>query len=92
MCLRQDQRNIIDEWKQLHEQHQHSYVWKKDEFDDVKPEETDYLLGRNIKRFCLLCSFKLNLNVQLSVSESTTKSNIDLNTRFEHVFTRNQIG
>ncbi|XP_033751098.1 uncharacterized protein LOC117335220 isoform X2 [Pecten maximus] len=44
---RRDGHDLIEIWKQIHSsnEHRHSYVWRKDQFDSVDPAETDYLLG-----------------------------------------------
>ncbi|XP_072028874.1 alkaline phosphatase-like [Amphiura filiformis] len=45
--LRVDERNIIEEWQQHHQDQgdQSSYVWNEADFNAVNPEETDFLLG-----------------------------------------------
>ena len=45
MGRRTDGRNLIEEWQQLHQEYQSAYVWNKDQFDAINPDETDFLLG-----------------------------------------------
>ncbi|XP_070542329.1 alkaline phosphatase-like [Ptychodera flava] len=43
---RTDDRNLIDEWKAHHLDNTTSfYVWNQQQFDDVDPDNTEYLLG-----------------------------------------------
>lgn len=44
---RRDGHDLIDIWKQIQTSkgRNHSYVWRKDQFDSVNPDEKDYLLG-----------------------------------------------
>ena len=45
--LRKDGRNLINEWlKSKHDKYQQAeYVWNQDQFDKIKPEETENLIG-----------------------------------------------
>ncbi|XP_022525197.2 alkaline phosphatase, tissue-nonspecific isozyme [Astyanax mexicanus] len=42
---RQDQRNLIEEWISQKKGKVAHYVWNKDDFDRVDPENTDYLMA-----------------------------------------------
>lgn len=43
----------------------HQYVWNKDQFDGVNPENIDYLLGKNLDFFHLTLNFILNPGINL---------------------------
>lgn len=45
---RMDGRNLADDWESIQQgkNNNHRYVWKKQDFDDVDPDEVDFLLGR----------------------------------------------
>ena len=42
---RQDGRNLVEEWMELHKDENSQYVWNKEGFDNVDYTEADYLLG-----------------------------------------------
>nr|XP_039263039.1 alkaline phosphatase-like [Styela clava] len=42
---RRDGKNLIEEWLENKIGSSAKYVWNKEQFDDVDPDETDYLMG-----------------------------------------------
>ena len=42
---RTDGRNIIEEWMEGKDQNRAKYVWNLDQFNEVDPDNTDYLMG-----------------------------------------------
>ena len=60
---RQDGRNLVEEWLELHEDENSQYIWNKDGFDSVDYTQVDYLLGeldlRTIIRLCALENWTL---------------------------------
>eukprot|EP00105_Crassostrea_gigas_P001210 XP_011413264.2 PREDICTED: alkaline phosphatase [Crassostrea gigas] len=44
---RMDGRNLADDWESIQQgkNNNYRYVWKKQDFDDVDPDEVDFLLG-----------------------------------------------
>ncbi|XP_065936203.1 alkaline phosphatase, tissue-nonspecific isozyme isoform X2 [Magallana gigas] len=47
---RMDGRNLVDDWESIQQgkNNNYRYVWKKQDFDDVDPDEVDFLLGGRI--------------------------------------------
>ncbi|XP_071840260.1 alkaline phosphatase-like isoform X2 [Apostichopus japonicus] len=44
MGLRNDGRNLVNEWQSAHPR-EAAYVWNKEDFDDVDPDTTEYVFG-----------------------------------------------
>lgn len=46
--LRLDGRNLVQRWELLQQgkNKKYKYVWRKQDFDAVDPNDTDYLLGK----------------------------------------------
>ena len=48
--IRQDGRNLIDEWRLARAKlGRADFVWNKEQFDNIDPNSTDYILGEYSK-------------------------------------------
>lgn len=65
MNLRLDGRNLVQRWELLQQgkNKKYKYVWRKQDFDAVDPNDTDYLLGKKNcnegSHWCIYINHKL---------------------------------